>query len=180
MLAAYRIRFEALTAATEELLTAVAALPHPSARPADGGWSGTQVVRHLLAAESVITTLLEKQAARPVTELRAAGLKSWLRSRLMSWLLNKPNRRFKAPARLGEPLGEEVDTEHLRQQWTTLRHRLGKLLAAYPASHGKRAVFQHPRAGWLTLSQTLRFMTDHVRHHQQQVARLKWKEAVNN
>ena len=109
MLPAYRTHFETLTAATEALLAAVAALPHPSARPADGGWSGTQVVRHLLGAETSITQLLEKQAAKPAAELPTAGLKSWFRARLMSWMLARPNGRFKVPARLGEPLGEPVD-----------------------------------------------------------------------
>ncbi len=172
MLATYRTKFEVLAAATEELLMAVAALPHPSAPPAHGGWSGTQVVRHLLTAETGITALLEKQAAKPAADLPKTGLLSWLKSRLMSWQLRRPGKFFKAPARLGEPLAVEVDVEHLRHQWTTLRHRLGRLLADFPASHRRRAVFEHPRAGWLTLSQTLRFMLDHVRHHQQQVARL--------
>ena len=180
MLPAYRTHFETLTAATEALLAAVAALPHPSARPADGGWSGTQVVRHLLGAETSITQLLEKQAAKPAAELPTAGLKSWFRARLMSWMLARPNGRFKVPARLGEPLGEPVDLEQLRHQWTTVRHRLGKLLAGFPASHGSRAVFEHPRAGWLTMAQTMRFMTDHVRHHQQQIARLREKDSVRS
>lgn len=172
MHAHYRIRFEELTAATEALLAAVEALPHPSARPADGGWSGTQVVRHLLTAETGIVALLEKQVARPAAELPAAGLGEWLRGKLLSWQLGRAGKRFKAPTRLAEPAGEAVEVERLRREWTTLRQRLGRVLADFPASHTSRAVFQHPRAGWLTLPQTLRFFTDHVRHHQQQVGRL--------
>ncbi len=173
MHAAYRTRFDALTHATDALLTAVSALPQPNARPADGGWSGVQVIRHLMGAETGIITLLEKQAARPATELPTAGLRNWLRSRYMSYVLAKPDRQFKAPARLGEPLAVEVEVDHLRHQWAPLHQRLGRLLANFPGTHAGRAVFEHPRAGWLTLDQTLRFMLDHVLHHQQQVERLK-------
>ncbi len=172
MLPVYRARFDELATATEDLLAAVAALPHPTTPPEHGGWSGIQVIRHLLGAETGITALLEKQAAKPAAELPAAGLKNWLRSRLMSWMLARPNKRFKVPARLGEPAAEEANVEQVRREWADLRQRLAQLLARFPASHNAKAVFEHPRAGWLTLAQTLRFMTDHVRHHQQQVARL--------
>ena len=172
MLNTYRAPFEALVAATEDLIAAVEALPHPTARPADGGWSGAQVVRHLIDAETNITALLEKAAARPAAELPAAGLKSWFRSRLMSYVLGRPNGRFKVPARLGEPAATPVEVERLRREWAHLRQRLGRVLTEFPAGHAGRVVFEHPRAGGLTLLQTLRFFLDHVRHHQQQVARL--------
>ncbi|MBC7449667.1 MAG: DinB family protein [Hymenobacteraceae bacterium] len=165
-------QFAAPPAATEALLAAVAALPQPGARPADGGWSGVQVVRHLIGAETGITALLAKQAAKPAAELPAAGLKSWFRSRLMSWMLARPNRRFKAPARLSEPVPADVAVTELRAQWATVRAQLERVLTEFPVAHGARAVFEHPRAGWLNVPQTLRFMTDHVRHHQQQVRRL--------
>lgn len=176
----YRTHFEALDAATEELLDAVAALPHPGVPPAVGGWSGVQVVRHLLSAETSITALLEKQAAKPAAQLPRAGLVSWFRSRLMSYLLRRPNRRFKAPARFSEPAAHPIDIERLRGEWAHLRQRLGRLLGTFPASHRRRVVFKHPRAGWLTLSQTLRFMTDHVHHHQRQVARLAAMESLSD
>lgn len=172
MLATYRTAFESLAATTEALLKAVEALPQPGTPPAEGGWSGIQVVRHLIGAETGILTLLEKNAAKPANELLRAGLGSWFRARLMSWMLRRPDKRFKVPARLGEPLAADVDVDHLRQQWAALHQRLGRFLVAFPPSHAQRTVFEHPRAGWLTVTQTLRFMADHVRHHQQQVARL--------
>jgi uncharacterized damage-inducible protein DinB len=173
MLPVYRTRFEELAHATDTLLSAVEALPKPYARPADGGWSGVQVVRHLIGAEAGITALLEKQVAKPADQLPTAGLKSWFRSRLMTWMMARPDKRFKAPARLGEPSAEETEIERLRNEWAVVRQRLGRVLVSFPASHRSRAVFQHPRAGWLTITQTLRFMIDHVQHHQQQVSRLK-------
>jgi hypothetical protein len=173
MLPAYRTRFETLAAVTDDLLAAVAALPDPNAQPTDGGWSGTQVVRHLIGAEASITTLLEKQVAKPAAELPAAGLKNWFRSKFMSYVLAKPGRKFKMPARLPEPGAEVAAVEELRREWATKRQNLGRLLVNFPLTHQQRAVFQHPRAGWLTMPQTLQFLTDHVRHHLQQVERLR-------
>ncbi len=168
----YRTSFDELAHATDALLAAVAALPDPCAAPAEGGWSGAQVVRHLIGAETGITALLEKQATKPADQLPSAGLKSCFRSRLMTWMMAQPDKRFKAPARLGEPTAEAVEVERLRQEWATTRQKLGRVIVSFPVSHRSRAVFQHPRAGWLTLQQTLRFMIDHVQHHQQQVKRL--------
>ncbi len=172
MLNAYRLQFEELGRATDVLLAAVAALPNPSAPAPDGGWSGVQVVRHLCGAENSIAALLEKQSAKSASTLPTTGLKNWFRSRLMSWLLRRPDRRFVVPTRLEQPVVETVPVEALRHEWATVRQRLGRVLAAFPPTHTGRAVFKHPRAGWLTLGQTLRFLLDHVQHHQQQVGRL--------
>lgn len=161
-----------LTHATDQLLAEVAALTDPNRPPTEGGWSGTQVIRHLLGAEAGILALLDKQARKPAADLPVGGVASWFRSRLMSWQLRRPEKRFKAPARLGEPTADAADLAELRATWAELRARLRTLIEKWPTSHSGRAVFQHPRAGWLTLGQTLRFMTDHVHHHRQQVARL--------
>ncbi len=163
-----------LAAVTDALLADVAALPAPNRPAPDGGWSGVQVVRHLLGAETGITALLEKAAARPAADLPAAGLKNWFRARLMRYVLNQPERRFQAPARLAPPTAEPTaDLTALRAEWAALRTRLAAAVAAMPATHRGRTVFQHPRAGWLTLNQTLGFLADHVAHHRFQVARLR-------
>ncbi|HYE76711.1 MAG TPA: maleylpyruvate isomerase N-terminal domain-containing protein, partial [bacterium] len=67
-----------LAAATERFLSDVAALPDLNRQPDAGGWSATQVIRHLMGSEAGITALLAKQAHKAPSQLPRAGLRSWL------------------------------------------------------------------------------------------------------
>lgn len=172
MKSTHAAQLAALTRATDALLADVAALPDPNRPAPDGGWSGVQVIRHLIGSEGGIITLLEKQLQKAAPTLPKATLRTWLNGWLLSLALRRRGQRFKAPARLQPPPANPADLAALRTEWATLRARLHALLAAFPATHHGRNVFNHPRAGWLNLTQTMRFMADHVRHHREQVARL--------
>jgi hypothetical protein len=46
------------------------------------------------------------------------------------------------------------------------------VLNEFPNTKLNHTVFRHPRAGWLTVGQTVTSILDHTLHHQQQLNRI--------
>jgi hypothetical protein len=53
-----------------------------------------------------------------------------------------------------------------------VRRDLEQVLHEFPGTKLNHTVFRHPRAGWLTINQTLTSVLDHILHHQQQLQRI--------
>ena len=169
------LSLEQLEHATEKLLQAAEALgPAAATAPAPGQWSATQVVHHLVLAETSINAYLQKQLASSENLLRG-GLRAQIRSFILRLALRLPGLKFKAPPRAGiEPASADKlpSLPELRQQWQQARRQLEQLLNEFPGRQLHHAIFKHPRSGMLTIGQTLDFMLDHVLHHQQQLRRI--------
>ena len=60
----------------------------------------------------------------------------------------------------------------LRAEWQHVRRELEQVLHEFPGSQLRHTVFRHPRAGWLTVGQTVTSLLDHTLHHQQQLGRI--------
>jgi hypothetical protein len=60
----------------------------------------------------------------------------------------------------------------LREQWSSIRRQLEQVLNEFPSNRLSHTVFRHPRAGWLTVGQTVTSILDHTLHHQQQLNRI--------
>lgn len=163
-------RLEVLRQAYEQTLMQ-ASVAQQEFKPATGGWSMLQVIRHLLTAEELSTDYLVKK--NYTNAYKKGGLGTRLRSGLLSLMLRSPL-KFKAPRILAamEPQ-EGLKVEPLLAEWKNSREKLRAYLEGFPEEKLAFEIYRHPRSGWLTIVQTLQFFEDHLRHHQQQLARLQ-------
>src|SRR5690606_13348970 len=105
--------------------------------------------------------LLEKKILKP------AKLGTKIRAMLLSIALKLPI-KFKAPKVLGE-MPARIDVPKVLETWQKTREKLKDILESFPEETLPQEIFFHPRAGKLTVRQTLSFLLDHHRHHQDQL-----------
>lgn len=170
------LRFEQLETATAQLLQDARRLgPQATRVPAPGQWSAAHVVHHLLSSEAAIGQYLQQQVREEAQHGHATlGMK--LRATLLRLALRLPGLKFKAPKRVAVLTPDDATTlpplADMERDWAATRRQLELLLNEFPGPLIRRAIFKHPRAGMLTIGQTLDFMLDHVLHHRQQLARI--------
>jgi len=142
--------------------------------PVPGQWAAAQVIHHVLSAELRIVNALQKALANNHDTWKLGTLKSKLRSAALRLALRLPGLKFKVPPTLlPPPAPEEIaPLPKLREQWHSIRRRLEQVLNEFPSSKLNHTVFRHPRAGWLTVGQTVMSILDHTLHHQQQLNRI--------
>lgn len=170
------LRFEQLEKATAQLLEDAQRLGERAYQaPAAGQWSAAHVVHHLLASEAAIGQYLQQQLREEIQHQRAT-LGTRLRAALLRLALRLPGLKFKAPKRVAVLTPADAATlpplADMRRDWAATRRQLEQLLNEFPGQLAQQAIFKHPRAGMLTIQQTLDFMLDHVLHHRQQLARI--------
>jgi hypothetical protein len=166
---------EQLDRATNNALATAEALgPRAYIAPVPGQWAAAQVIHHLLTAEQRIVGALQKTLAASADTWRLATLKNRLRSTLLRLALRLPGLKFKVPPTLpAPPAPEEIaPLAALREQWGSIRRQLEQVLNEFPGNKLTHTVFRHPRAGWLTVGQTVTSILDHTLHHQQQLNRI--------
>jgi uncharacterized damage-inducible protein DinB len=148
-------------------------LPEPRAllSPGPGEWSVVQVVEHMVTVDRMVLKFVQKQLARP--DLRPAGVGTWMRATLVTLAL-RYRRKIKAPAVLPPPTGTRSLAEW-RDEWEASRRQWRETLETVPEKLRRKELFKHPLAGYLTLGQTLDFITEHTLHHVPQVKRLVQK-----
>ena len=173
---------EQLDRATENALVSAEALgPRAYVAPVPGQWAAAQVVHHLLTAEKSIVAALRKALASSPDAWRLGTLKSRLRGALLRVALRLPGLKFKVPPTLPPPPAPEhlAPLPELREQWASVRRQLEQVLHEFPGNKLNHTVFRHPRAGWLTVGQTVASLLDHTLHHQQQLNRISKVMVVN-
>jgi hypothetical protein len=166
---------EQLDRATENALAAAEALGSRAyVPPVPGQWAAAQVIHHLLTAEQRIVNALQKSLATSSDSWRLSTLKNKLRGALLRMALRLPGLKFKVPPTLPPPPAPEtiVSLATLREQWSSIRRQLEQVLNEFPGDKLSHTVFRHPRAGWLTVGQTVTSILDHTLHHQQQLNRI--------
>lgn len=166
---------EQLDLATEHALASAEALgPRAYVAPVPGQWAAAQVIHHLLTAEKIIVGALRKTLAIKHDSLRISTLKNQVRGVLLRLALRLPGLKFKVPPTLPPPPAPEVlePLPELRKQWASIRREFEQLLNEFPSNKLNHTVFRHPRAGWLTISQTVASVLDHTLHHQRQLNRI--------
>ncbi|RZK24556.1 MAG: DinB family protein [Hymenobacter sp.] len=166
---------EQLDRATEKALASAEALgPRAYVAPVPGKWAAAQVIHHLLTTEQRIVQALRKSLLAGADTWRLGTLKNRLRSLLLRLALRLPGLRFKVPPLLAPPPAAEdiAPLPELREQWASIRRQLEQLLNEFPGHKLRHTVFRHPRAGWLTVGQTVTSVLDHTLHHQQQLNRI--------
>lgn len=166
---------EQLDRATENALASAEALgPRAYVAPVPGQWAAAQVIHHLLSAEKKIVNALHKALATSADTWRLSTLKSKVRSTILRLALRLPGLKFKVPPTLAPPPtpDEIAPLPELRAQWQSIRRQLEMVLNEFPSNKMQHTVFRHPRAGWLTVGQTVTSILDHTLHHQQQLNRI--------
>ncbi len=167
--------FEQLDLATEHALAAAEALgPRAHTPPVPGEWAAAQVIHHLLTTEKRIVQALRKTLSADASALRPGSYKNRLRALLLRLALRLPGLRFKVPPMLTPPPAPETiaPLPALRAEWAGIRRELEQVLHEFPGTRLHHTVFRHPRAGWLTIGQTVTSVLDHALHHQQQLNRI--------
>jgi hypothetical protein len=130
-----------------------------------------QVVEHIVTIDRMVLKFVQKQLTRP--DLRPAGVGTWMRAVLVTLAL-RYRKKLKAPAVLPPPTGSRSLAEW-RDEWEASRRQWRETLEAVPEKLRHKELFKHPLAGYLTLGQTLDFITEHTLHHVPQVQRLVQK-----
>ena len=136
--------------------------------PNGTGWSMNQVIEHLVISEAGILKFFQKY--NPYETSRKTSWKYSLKSISLNLWLNSP---FKAsiPDDGLAPSGE-TDFETLVTQWGLVRDDLEEIIINFPKDKMGFTVFKHPLAGPLTMAQTLKFMSLHIRRHTKQVLKI--------
>ena len=169
------VTFEQLDRATENALAAAEALgPRSHTPPVPGQWAAAQVIHHLLTAEKSIAQALRHTLTTDSAKWRPATLRHRLRAGLLRLALRLPGLRFKVPPTLPPPPDPATiaPLPELRAEWASVRRQLEQVLHEFPGTKLSHTVFRHPRAGWLTIHQTINSVLDHTLHHQQQLNRI--------
>jgi hypothetical protein len=135
-----------------------------SNRTQPGAWSILEIVEHLVVAEAVILRGLPPSAE--LTD-RPRSLKQRILFQVVMAIL-----RFgipvKVPTRRMVPTGQ-VPLMELRKRWDGHLLWLRAYAAGLDAQGERRAVFEHPVAGPITLAQALRMDRLHLGIHQRQI-----------
>lgn len=137
-----------------------------TAKPGTDKWSVAQVITHLaIAEESALAYLWKKHGhgahkTVPFTaELRMAALRTALKLPL----------KFKAPAVVATVPATPYSVAIVR--WEKVRLELRNVYETLPDELLGHDLFKHPIAGKFDLIQSVRFMHDHIRHHEKQIKR---------
>ena len=169
------IVFEQLDRATEKALISAEALgPRAYTHPMPGQWAAAQVIHHLLTAEKSIVGALRYTLASDASKWQLATFQHRVRAVLLRLALRLPGLRFKVPPTLLPPPDPTTiaPLPTLRAEWAYIRRDLEQMLHEFPGTKLSHTVFRHPRAGWLTVHQTVNSVLDHTLHHQQQLNRI--------
>ncbi|NEN22173.1 DinB family protein [Cryomorpha ignava] len=133
-----------------------------------GVWSAAQIIYHLKESEKGTLMYLEKKIQSPKAEVAKGGISSKIRSFMLSRALRNYNKKFKAPSILGE-MPEKPNFTEVRSEYLEVRKKMGLLLEKFDKDMLGRAYFKHPRAGRITILQTLEFLNDHLERHEDQI-----------
>jgi uncharacterized damage-inducible protein DinB len=138
-------------------------------QPAPDQWSAAQLYYHLWKVEhTVLQSILDNMASD--RKRRPISFNTRYRSFLLNLFLSLPI-KFKVPKMIGD-MPEKINLLEVEKNWQDTRNRWQQLLTEYPAELLDKEIFKHPRAGVITIAQTLEFLIEHADHHKKQMKRL--------
>lgn len=139
-----------------------------------GKWSCGQIMMHINMSFAYTISYLNKKIQTPEI-IPQAGLKSKLRYLMIKWVLISPV-KIKAPGILNN-VPELTDMETISMGVNKNLADLQNFIDTYPETLKKKAIFKHPFAGRLNLLQTIKFLDDHLSHHDKQIRQIISKQA---
>jgi len=138
------------------------------AKPIPGKWSMIEIIEHLVLAERAVFKGLP-DPSRLVENRRDLGHRG--RYLLVMFILTS-SIRVRVPSPAMVPQGDRGLAE-LRRLWDESQRWLRSCIAHLGPGAGGKAVFEHPIAGPLTVSQAVRMGQVHVEGHVRQIRRLR-------
>ncbi len=171
------LKYIELSDLKEKLLLSIASYSEEELnyRPDKNEWCIAQVLEHLIDSETGINKYINYRL-KNIAEQPKVGLKNFLKSKFLDKKLQS-NQKFKVPSVLSQPERGSNYTE-LKEKWDSSRMFLIKTVETFPKEQLNKGVFLHPKAGLLSMNQTLSFLINHLKHHIPQVNRLK--EVLDN
>jgi hypothetical protein len=138
------------------------------AKPIPGKWSMLEIVEHLVLAERAVLRGLP-DLPRLVDAARDLGNR--VRYALVLFILTS-GIPVRTPSPAMDPQGDR-GLHELRRLWDENQQWLRSCIALLGPGAGRKAVFEHPIAGPLTVSQAVRMGQVHVAGHVRQIRRLR-------
>ena len=138
------------------------------AKPIAGKWSMIEIVEHLVLAERAV--FLGLPDPRRIEE-KPRDFGNRVRYALVMFILTS-GIPVRTPSPAMVPQGDRGLAE-LRRLWDESQRWLRSCIAHLGPEAGRKAVFEHPIAGPLTVSQAVRMGQVHVEGHVRQIRRLR-------
>lgn len=169
MLRQFEKKLDALDRSLEEMITFLDGLEVDALhrKPAEK-WSAAQVFEHLHDSEKGTTGYLKKKLQAPPSEVPSGGIKAFISSIVLKRALRSRKNQFRVPKVLSD-ISETPAYPELKKSYLDTRKEMRKLVSTIDSKHSKKAYFNHPRAGRLTVGQTLGFLKDHFERHFDQI-----------
>jgi len=134
----------------------------------EGKWNASQILYHLKEAEQGTLAYLTNKIQAPVDEVEGGGLGSRIRAFFLSKALRSRKNKFKVPSVFKE-IPDSPSYSDTRSEYLETRKKFGILLDKFDKKMMGKAYFKHPRAGKITIMQTLEFLKDHFDRHADQI-----------
>lgn len=136
-------------------------------KPTTAEWSALEIADHLARTETgIVAAVIEFLPQRVLVPASDR-----IRGRMIEWLFRTPA-KVKVPPTVSAVLpGKGISLEAVAARWSETRSLLRETLESVAPETCRFGAFRHPVAGWMDLSQTLRFFSVHIIHHQYQLRR---------
>ncbi|MEL6659058.1 MAG: DinB family protein [Bacteroidota bacterium] len=139
-------------------------------QPAEGAWSATQVLNHLLLSEKYSRQYCQKKLSFE-PDLAKAGMADSFRTFLVRFYFKLPM-KVQAPKAINtDALPRESKLKELKEQYREQREELAGFLLNVDQQYLDKGVYKHPFAGRLSISGMLHFFDAHFTHHRKQIHR---------
>ena len=136
----------------------------------EGKWTIAHILYHIVKGEQhTLISLLN--AIKPDVVLAKVTISAMIKSFLLNSAL-KTNFKFNAPP-IALKMPASVKVDELIKKWDEIRKDLYKVCLNMPKEKYNCGVYKHPFIGMINLSQTLKFLLFHQRHHLKQIKELK-------
>jgi len=163
-------KFAKLEEQKERLLSDISKLPAKRLRfrPNPKTWSILEILDHLVKVEDSIMNMVRQNLpdgnqVSPIDRLGAVMVTSMMKTTI----------RVKVPAQATMVLPQDVDgLAEIETRWNLTRTEMSRLLSSLQNEQLKCGLFRHPVGGWMTMAQTLGFISAHLKHHVFQINRV--------
>lgn len=134
-----------------------------------GKWSISQIASHLIAAEQLSVSYINKKI-NAINEVGNTGLLGELK--LLFFIVSQRlPLKYKAPKTLGEQPRSYPDFAELEKDWDETRQQLKFLLEKFPEVGLKKKIYRHPVMGRCNIIHALISFREHINHHYPQIKR---------
>ena len=156
----------------EEMYESIAHLSEKDLHNNVYGWSIIQVFSHLNDSE-LGTIAYMKKKMQAGDNMKDYSFRDKLRV-LLSKAFLQSSIKWKAPKYISSPEGKYSLSE-MKEMWAETRKKTKAYVDEYPKNLMNKAVFKHPLAGRINITNAIDSMTYHQRHHRYQIKRIKKK-----